>query len=248
MSPERRRPALTRRWRVLAALVLLLAWNPVPAHDSIHSALAGVRLCVDDDSLDVRFERGGEVAAGLVRERLWRSLEQTFTGASLPWQRAPVCSGADGYLSVVLDVREAPWYGPRASAYELAVQVGQRQAMADGSVRASPAGAFDFRVVELFDERAVGIPAVVFLPRYVEAGLRDLSVRWWQDHLAREASAEAGRSRGLLGIAVAAGLAIGVGALLAAAITQVRRRSRRSSRRAATRPRPGPGQRTAPPR
>ena len=248
MSPERPRAALTLRWRLLAALVVLLAWTPVSAHGSIHSELAGVRLCVDDDSLDVRFERGGEVAAGLVRERLWRSLEQTFTGASLPWQRAPVCSGADGYLSVVLDVREAPWYGPRASAYELAVQVGQRHEQADGSVRASPADAFDFRVVELFDERAVGIPAVVFLPRYVEAGLRDLSVRWWQDQLAHAAGAEAERWRPWLGIGVATGLAIGVGALLTAAIARVRRRSRRWSRRAATRPRPGPGRRTAPPR
>jgi len=242
------RGALTLRWRWLPALLVLLAWTSAPAHGSIVSELAGVRLCVDDASLDVRFERGGDVATGLVRERLWRSLERTFTGASLPWQRAPVCTDVDGYLSVVLEVREAPWYGPRASAYEVAVQVGQRHEQADGSVRASPADAFDFRVVELFDERAVGIPAVVFLPRYVEAGLRDLSVRWWQDQLALEADSRAGRSRTWLGVGVAAGVAAGVGAMLVAATAEVRRRSRRWSRRAATRQRPAPGSRTAPPR
>ena len=172
-------------WRWPGALVVLLAWTPALARGSIFNELAGVHLCVDDASLDVRFERGGEVAIGLVRERLWRSLERTFTGASLLWRRA------------------------------------------DGSVRASPADTFDVRVVELFDERAVGTPAVVFLPRYVEAGLRDLSVRWWQDPLAAEADSEAGRSRPWLGVGVAVGVTAGVGAILAAAMAQFRRRSRR---------------------
>jgi hypothetical protein len=58
--------------------------------------------------------------------------------------------------------------------------VGERRA-AGASARADPPDAFDLSTEELYDERAVGIPAFVFLPAYLEAGLRDLVVSWWLD-------------------------------------------------------------------
>lgn len=167
-----------------ACLVALLCCAAVLAHGTtIPHDLAGVRLCVDDRSLDVRFERGGDAARVAVTERLQRAIDQVLDAASVPWRREARCPAGDGYLSVVLHVEDAPWFAPRASAYTLRVQVGDRHEADDGSVRASPAGAFDLSADEVFDERAVGVPAVVFLPRYVEAGLRDLSVSWWEDHM-----------------------------------------------------------------
>ena len=164
----------------------MLAHGTTIPHD-----LAGIRLCVDDDSLDVRFERGGEAARAAVSERLGRAVEQVLDAASVPWRRERRCEAADdGYLSVELRVEEAAWFAPRASAYTLRVQVGPRSEGPAGSVRAWPPSAFDLSVDEVFDERAVGVPAVVFLPRYVEAALRDLSVSWWEDYLdARAAEA-----------------------------------------------------------
>lgn len=176
-------------WSALAALSLggvgHTHGTTIP-HD-----LAGLQLCVDDDSLEVAFERGGEAASAAVRQRLERSLEQVLGASSVPWRRADPCPDADGYLSVTLVVEEASWFAPRASAYTLAVQVGPRSRDPDGVVRALPPSAFDLSVSEVFDERAVGVPAVVFLPRYVEAGLRDLSVSWWEDHVEAAAAVAA---------------------------------------------------------
>ena len=159
------------------------AHGTIAPHD-----LAGVRPCVDDDSIDVRFERGGDVARRAVTERLERSLRTVFDGAAIPWTRVTRCDGSSAYLSIVLHVWDASAFAPRASAYELAVQVGRREVLGDGTARARPPDAFDLAVIELFDERAVGVAAVVFLPRYVEAGLRDLTVSWWEDHLAAPAA------------------------------------------------------------
>lgn len=161
----------------VGAAVALAHGTTIP-HD-----LAGVAPCVDEASIDVRIERGGEAAERAVRERLERALDRTLTSSAVPWHRGAPCPDGVDYLSVVLVVESAPWFAPRASAYELAVQVGARASADDGTVRAYPPAAFDLAVRELFDERAVGVPAVVFLPRYVEAGLRDLSVSWWEDHV-----------------------------------------------------------------
>ncbi len=190
--------ALRRQWRSASqalalslALSLALAFaSPALAHgSSIPHDLAGVRLCVDAHSIDVRFERGGVAAERAVTERLERALETIFTAGNVDWWLAGDCPAEDGYLSLVLDVREATWFAPRASAYALAVQVGRRAPQADGSVRAAPADGFDLAVHELFDERAVGIPALVFLPGYLEAALRDLTVSWWEDQLATASDA-----------------------------------------------------------
>ena len=116
-------------------------------------------------------------------ERLERSLRTVFDGAAIPWSRVTRCDDESSYLSLVLHVRDASDFALRASAYELAVQVGPRTTLPDGSARARPPEAFDLAFTELFDERAVGVAAVVFLPRYVEAGMRDLAVSWWEDHL-----------------------------------------------------------------
>lgn len=181
---------MVRRCGVSLAFVLWCA--AVFAHGTtIPHDLAGIRLCVDDDSLDVRFERGGDAARAAVTERLQRAIDQVLDAASVPWRREVRCDADDGYLSVVLHVEEAPWFAPRASAYALRVQVGPRFEAPDGSVRALPPSAFDLSADEVFDERGVGVPAVVFLPRYVEAALRDLSVSWWEDHLDARAAAAA---------------------------------------------------------
>ena len=181
------------RWPVAwCALVTVLVGGVVHPHGTtIPHDLAGLRLCVDDHSLVVAFERGGEAARVAVTQRLERALGQVLDAASVPWRRADTCPDADGYLSVALVVEDATWFAPRASAYTLAVQVGPRTSAADGAVRAEPPSAFDLSATEMFDERAVGVPAVVFLPRYVEAGLRDLSVSWWEDHLEAAAAARA---------------------------------------------------------
>jgi len=165
--------------------VFSFAWSTWAASHgtSIPHDLVGIRPCVDDASIDVRFERGGAAARAAVNERLERALRTSLDGAAVPWSRLPRCDADSDYLSIVLHVWEADDFAPRASAYELAVQVGPRSERADGSARAEPASAFDLSVVELFDERAVGVPAVVFLPAYVEAGLRDLTVSWWEDQL-----------------------------------------------------------------
>lgn len=165
--------------------MLTVAWcGWAGAHvASIPHDLAGIEICVDDASIDVRFERGGDVATRAVTERIERYVRVSFDAASLPWSSRSRCDDAVDYLSIVLHVWAADELAPRASAYELAVQVGPRVQGSDGAVRATPPSAFDFRAREVFDERAVGVPAVVFLPRYVEAGLRDLTVRWWQDQL-----------------------------------------------------------------
>jgi hypothetical protein len=183
---------MARWWVAWTALAALQVAGVAHAHGTtIPHDLAGVRLCVDDDSLLVAFERGGEAARVAVTQRLERALEQVLGAAAVPWRREERCPDADGYLSVGLVVEGAPWFAPRASAYTLTVQVGPRTRGADGVVRAQPASAFDLSVAEVFDERAVGVPAVVFLPRYVEAGLRDLSVSWWEDHLDAAAAARA---------------------------------------------------------
>ena len=179
------------RWIVAwSALTALGVAGCVHAHGTtIPHDLAGLRLCVDDDSLEVAFERGGEAARVAVTQRLERALDTVLDAAAVPWRREDPCPDADGYLSVSLVVEDAAWFSPRASTYTLAVQVGPRTRGPDGVVRAQPPSAFDLSVMEVFDERAVGVPAVVFLPRYVEAGLRDLSVSWWEDHLDAAAAA-----------------------------------------------------------
>lgn len=180
----RRRTELLRRLRTYCASIVLVCAGWVIGHGtSVPHDLAGVRPCVDDDSIDVRFERGGEAARRAVTERLERSLRTVFDAAAMPWSRMTRCDDESAYLSLVLHVWEASDFAPRASAYELAVQVGPRTTLPDGSARARPPEAFDLAFTELFDERAVGVAAVVFLPRYVEAGLRDLTVSWWEDHL-----------------------------------------------------------------
>lgn len=172
---------MTRR---CCAVLALSWWAWAAAHGtSIPHELLGVRPCVDDASIDVRFERGGDTARRAVTERIERALRSSFDAAALPWSRRPRCDADSDYLSIVLHVWPADDFAPRASAYDLAVQVGTRVERADGTTRAMPASAFDLSVRELFDERAVGVPAVVFLPAYVEAGLRDLTVSWWEDHL-----------------------------------------------------------------
>jgi hypothetical protein len=174
-----------RRRRRRAAWILVLAsvfpsapaWGHV---SSIPHALEGVSLCVDDASIDLRFAAGGAPVERAVRERVSPYLAAILAGSGVPYRRETACPAAPGYLSLVLHVEPAEWFAPRASSYGLAVQVGQRRA--DGaSARADPPDAFDLTMEELYDERAVGIPAFVFLPEYLEAGLRELVVSWWLD-------------------------------------------------------------------
>ena len=164
------------------ALLLLSVAGSARAHfTDIPHDLGGVRLCVDEESIDLRFERGGAPVEHAVRQRLERFLTALLDGAGVAWSSAAACPPDRGYLSVRLDVSEAPWFAPRASAYRAAVQVGPRSRSAEGRPVAEPADAFDFRVAKVYDEVAVGIPAFVFLPRYLEAALRDLTVAWWLD-------------------------------------------------------------------
>jgi hypothetical protein len=166
------------------ALAAALACSVAAAHGtSIPHDLRGVEPCVDDASIEVRFERddaGGRVAA-MVRDRLERALPAALDGAGVPWRRPPTCPDGRGYLSIGLLVADASWYAPRAVTYELRVHVGWRRSDGVGRVRADPPDAFDLTVTDLFDERAVGVPAFVYLPGYVEAALRDLTVSWWED-------------------------------------------------------------------
>jgi hypothetical protein len=80
-----------------------------------------------------------------VRERLAPYLAALLVGSGVPWRREPACPAAPGYLSLVLRVEPAAWFEPRASAYTLAVQVGQRR-VDGGAVRADPPDAFDLFV------------------------------------------------------------------------------------------------------
>jgi hypothetical protein len=181
--------SLPRRVATLAvAVIVAVTLARAAAHGTtIPHDLAGVAPCVDDASIEVSFDRDedGRVAE-LVAERLARSLERTLGGAGVPWRRHAHCPAARGYVSIGLDVSDASWYAPRAAVYELRVHVGWRRT-GGGVVRADPPDAFDFTVSELFDERAVGVPAFVYLPGYVEAALRDLAVSWWEDQ--RESAA-----------------------------------------------------------
>lgn len=167
----------------LACLVLpVLPGTRALAHGTlIPHDLAGVRLCSDDDSVQVSFEGDDDgLRTQLVRERLERAVRATLRAGGVPWRTEPACPAGRGYLAIGLHVRDASWFAPRASEYALEVRVGWRRT-GDGPARADPPDAFDFAVVELYDERAVGVPAFVYLPRYVEAGLRDLAVSWWED-------------------------------------------------------------------
>jgi hypothetical protein len=169
----------------MAVLVAALLSSAAGHGTTIPHDLAGVGLCVDDATLRVAFagDEGGRLAS-IVAERIERSLAATFDAAALPWRRVAVCSAERGYVELALDVRPAPSFGARAVEYDAVVRVGWRQAVASG-VRAFPPDGFDFAVTDLFDEAAVRIPAFVFLPRYLEAGLRDLSVSWWEDRAAQ---------------------------------------------------------------
>ena len=161
---------------VASLACLALGHGTIIPHD-----LAGVRLCVDDESLAVSFESdpSGRLAQ-VVSERIDRAVHATFDAAALPWQRTDACPADRGYVEIALHVHDAAWFAPRAVEYDVVVRVGPRWSGEEG-VRASPPDAFDFSERELFDEAAVGVRAFVFLPRYVEAGLRDLSVSWWED-------------------------------------------------------------------
>lgn len=210
--PRRASHGTSARLRALLALLLALtACGAASAHGTtIPHALAGVDLCVDDASLAVSFSRDGSgVAASIVAERLERALRRTFDAAAVSWRRRARCRG-DGYVEVALHVRDAPWFAPRAVAYDAVVRVGPRREER-GRVVALPPEAFDFSVGEIYDEAAVGTPAFVFLPRYVEAALRDLTVSWWED---REAPPPAPGWLPWLGGGIAGGVVAG-GALWA---------------------------------
>jgi hypothetical protein len=212
--------------RLLAALAavaaaslacLALAHGTTIPHD-----LAGVRLCVDDESLAVSFEADPSgLLALVVSERIDRAVHATFDAAALPWQRTDVCPEDRGYVEIALHVRDAAGFAPRAVEYDVAVRVGPRLADEAG-VRAGPPDAFDFSERELFDVDAVGVRPFVFLPRYVEAGLRDLSVSWWED---RE---EAARALPVWVPWAGAALAIVTGAGCAVVVGRLRRARSRS--------------------
>jgi hypothetical protein len=172
-----------RALALAVAATVGLAWSPTAAAHgtTIPHDLTGVTLCLDEASLHVEFDgTRGDLTRTLVQERLHRALVGTLDAAALPWRYEEVCPPDRGYVAVALEVRPADWFAPRASEYRLQVRVGWRSDV-DGVVRAEPADAFDFAVTELFDERAVGVPAFVYLPGYVEAGVRDMAVSWWED-------------------------------------------------------------------
>jgi hypothetical protein len=188
------RPSRSRLSAWMLTLASVFASSPAWGHvSSIPHELDGVTLCVDEATIDLRFAAGGAPVEHAVRERLAPYLTAILAGSGVPHRREVACPADAGYLSLVLHVEPAEWFAPRASVYTLAVQVGQRRA-AGASARADPPDAFDLSVEELYDERAVGIPAFVFLPDYLEAGLRELVVSWWLDrpspHLARQPSAQ----------------------------------------------------------
>ncbi|MBA2667809.1 MAG: hypothetical protein H0U69_12340 [Trueperaceae bacterium] len=218
-----------RGWRQVLALVAVvqvvacaLAHGTTVSHD-----LAGVSFCVDDASVAVSFERDPTgVVADLVHERIDRAIRRTFDAAAVPWRRQERCPEGRSYVEATLHVREAAWFAPRASAYDVTVRVGPRRAFTGGA-RADPPDGFDFFAAEVFDEVAVGVPAFVFLPRYVEAGLRDLSVSWWEDR-ADAATAGVPRWVPFLGALVALVVAVTVAVVLRV----LRRRGRWSTKQA----------------
>jgi hypothetical protein len=229
-SPARR--ASAGAVGALAMLVAALLSSAAGHGTTIPHDLVGVSFCVDDATLRVAFEgdEGGRLAA-IVAERIERSLVATFDAAALPWRRVALCPAERGYVELGLDVRAAPWFGARAVEYDAVVRVGWRATGPEG-VRALPPDAFDFAVTDLFDEAAVRIPAFVFLPRYLEAGLRDLSVSWWEDRAA--SPEEVPRWVPMAGVA----LAVLVALLAALTVGTLRRRSTPFSATAFERPRP----------
>jgi hypothetical protein len=187
VTVRRRRGLSLRVLRCLAVAPLAIPLAPLPSAlgdgVAIPHDLAGVRLCVDDESIRVSFPRDEtRRLAELVGERLERAVAATFDAAALPWRREPTCPETRGYLEIALEVHDAPYLAPGLVMYDAVVRVGPRAVLPEG-VRAAPPDAFDFAVTELYDEAAVRVPAFVFLPAYVEAALRDLGLAWWEDHV-----------------------------------------------------------------
>ncbi len=175
-------------WRV-GLVILILGLGSSLAHNVTYSALEGIKLCVDKDSVQVTVNVPGEKSnqdyTQQIKQRLKTSLRQTLKNYQVPFDEKSSCNKSKGFVLSIFattwsdkDTQE-PYYVLLAST-----QVGEKPPKETALTADIVLGnnVFDGFVSSLLLESDFSEPFEQVFPESNEDGYKDLAIAWWEDN------------------------------------------------------------------
>jgi hypothetical protein len=155
------------------------------AHNVTYAALPGVKLCVDERSIQVTVNvpNAPENVVETIKANLERSLHATLTNYQVPFDEKKVCKSEDGFI---LSGFHIGWLddGQSEPAFVvvLATQVGKAPALDQqlGAAVMLENITFDYAYTGLLLESDLIKPFEEDLPTFNEDTFRDLAFAWWE--------------------------------------------------------------------
>jgi hypothetical protein len=166
-------------------ICLVCALSVTSAHNVTYAALPGVKLCVDERSIQVTVNvpNAPENVVETIKANLERSLHATLTNYQVPFDEKKVCKSEDGFI---LSGFHIGWLddGQNEPAFVvvLATQVGKAPALDQelGAAVMLENITFDYAYTGLLLESDLIKPFEEDLPTFNEDTFRDLAFAWWE--------------------------------------------------------------------
>lgn len=167
----------------------MLGSTLVLAHNVTYSALQGIKLCVDKDSVqvtvNVQGEKSNEAYKQHIQNRLEKSLRDMLRNHQVPFEEKNSCRRSKGFILSILATTWSDQDSPEPYYVLLAsTQVGEKPPR-DTPLTADIVlgnNVFDGFVSSLLLESDFSQPFEDFFPESNEDGYKDLALAWWEDN------------------------------------------------------------------
>jgi hypothetical protein len=168
---------------------LLLSSTLVLAHNVTYSELAGIKLCVDKDSVQVTVavqgDKSNDEYKQQIQERLEQSMRETLKNYQVPFDEKQSCSGSKGFILSIFATTWSDKDSPEPYYVLLAsTQVGEKpptNTLLSADIVLGN-NVFDGFVSSLLLESDFSKPFEDFFPESNEDGYKDLALAWWEDN------------------------------------------------------------------
>lgn len=168
-------------------ILLFAGLNFSLAHNVNYSALPGIRLCVDKDSVQVtvNVQENSQAYKDQIQRRLETSLRTTLKNYQVPFEQKPSCRNSKGFILSILAITWSNQESPEPYYVFLAsTQVGEKPPK-DAPLTADIVlgnNVFDGFVSNLLLESDFSEPFEDLFPQSNEDGYKDLALAWWEDN------------------------------------------------------------------
>ena len=174
-----------KRLLILWVLVLDLALG----HNVTYHALQSIKLCIDNDSVqvtvNVQGEKSNDEYVKIIKDRLQNNLRSTLKNYQVPFETKPSCKNSKGFILSIFSTAwsdkdsNEPYYVLVAST-----QVGDKppQDIPFTADMVLGNNVFDGFVSNLLLESDFSEPFEEVFPRSNEDGYKDLAEAWWLDN------------------------------------------------------------------